>query len=813
MSRDAFTYRGSRIPYIIEDEPDPVAVARRAGDVATRAVRAARTLDRPNPDEVSLAEIGRDIGNAAGLDVDSIARAHPVAAATLDQVRYSPSALGMAAIPFSDEIIAATDAATDPNVDYADAAPRWSQYRSGQESLNPGSALLGYMGQGIASGPFMPGPPPVGNVGIVRAVASAIPRLAAEGAILGTVQGIDRTEGRPIAQASTYDPRADLLPQVQRFGTQAGQMARDAAHDATVGAALNVGLGSVVNAAGQAARNALRPNEMAPIREAFDSAIASHPSINEGLIDDLAIRPENVVIPELGTEARAAAPAAEAARTALGSGDVSGLSMSDLMGEGLRANPDLERLRAGGLVDRNQLRGANNTFGVPGLSDRMDRYGILAHGETIGTPQVIARAARVRDIAGDAIGRVREAAGDTFVDSETLTRRLQAIADQYRNTPDPDTHAIADEIERRIGMINGLGAGDAVVDPATNTVVDRLGSEIVDPATGASEPLNFLGFEDLQALVNAQRGRNASVYNGSITGNIPEARRAGLAAYSALNETRDDLAREALGESGLADYRLARDAYATGSTFAPRDRLPVNALHAPTLSRRMMMGSGASTGATIGYGLGGPPGAAAGSAIGAAVGYGVGSQIRNREHAILAAINAPGRGSLSEVGARVVRGLGNEMRNGATAEPLATDAIARLRSIGIEASAEEAPAILAEADQIRGRIPEIMQRIGAAIQANPTIAGQYQAILTASARRGTLQAALAAISRRDPQMVSNLVNNIGLEQPAQPYAQTAEDADLNTEPSTDEGDSWARAAEDADLDSDDEDQPPARPRR
>lgn len=811
MSRDTFSYRGSRIPYIIEDEPDPMAIVRGAGDIATRATRAARTMDRPNADEVSMAEIGRDLGNMAGLDVDSLARAHPVAAATLDQMRYSPSALGMAAIPFSDEIMGATEAALDPNVDYGDAARRMSEYRAQQESMNPGSAMLGYLGQGIVAGPFMPGAPPVGNMGVMRAVVSAIPRLAAEGAVLGGIQGLDRTEGRPFAEAMQYNPGADFLPQAQRFGQQAGQMARDTARDASIGAAMNVGIGSVVNAAGQGIRNALRPNELAPAREAFDSAIGSHPSIDEGLIDDIAIRPENVVIPEIAGEARAAAPAAEAARSAMGQ-NVSGLTVDDILGEGLRANPDLERLRAGGLLDRNQIRGAHNTFGVPGLSERMDRYGILGQGETIGTPQVIARAGRVRDLAGQAIERVRRSADDTFIDAETLTRRLQSIADEYRNTPDPDTHAIADEIERRIGMINGLGAGDAVVDPATNTVVDRLGSEIVDPATGVSEPLNFLGFDELQSLVNAQRGRNASVYNGSISGNIPEARRAGLASYRALNETRDDLAREALGEAGLADYRLARDAYATGSTFAPSGRLPAQNLTSPTLSRRLMMGSGASTGATIGFGLGGPPGAAAGSAVGAVVGYGVGSQIRNREHAILAAINAPGRGSLSEVGSRVIRGLGNEIRSGASAEPLATDAIARLRSIGIEAAPEQASAILAEADQIQGRIPEIMRRIGAAIEANPTIAGQYQSILTASARRGTLQAALAAISRRDPQMVSNLVNNIGLQEPDRPFAQTAEDADLATEPSTDEGDSWARAAEDADLAEDDEETPP-RPRR
>jgi hypothetical protein len=686
-----------------------------------------------------------------------------------------------------------------------------SQYRAQQEAMNPGSAIAGYLAQGIVSSPFMPGSPSVGNVGIRRAVMAAIPRLAAEGAVLGGIQGLDRTEGRPFAQALTYDPQGAFLPQAQEFATQAGQMARDTTRDASIGAALNVGIGSAFNAGGQAIRNALRPNEMAPVREAFDSAIASHPSIDEGLIDDLAIRPENIVLPNVEGEARAAAPAAEAARSALGE-DVSGLAMSDLMGEGLRANPDLERLRAGGLLDRNQLRGANNTFGVPGLSDRMDRYGILAQGETIGTPQVIARAARVRDLAGQAIQRVREAAGDTYVDAETLTRRFQAIADRYRATPDPDTHAIADEIERRIGMINGLGGGDAVIDPATNTVVDRLGSEIIDPTTGAREPLNFIGFDDLQTLANVQRGRNASVYNGSITGNIPEARRAGLDSYRAINDTRDELVDVAGGTPLMSDYRLGRDAYATGATFAPANRLAVQDLHSPTLSRRLMMGSGASTGATIGYGIAGPPGAAAGSAVGAAVGYGVGSQIRNREHAILAAINAPGRGSLSEVGAGVVRNLGRELRNGASAEPLATDAIARLRSIGIEATPETAPAIIAEAEQIRGRIPELMQRIGAAIQANPTIAGQYQAILTASARRGTLQAALAAISRRDPQMVSNLVNNIGLEQPSRPFAETAEDRDLSEDPQTStSADPWAQRAEDMDLDED-EDQPrrPAR---
>lgn len=848
MSRDGFRM-GPGLPaidYVDEDYRREQAAAqaleraRAAGDIATRARRQAVHAGGFVP----LSDMARDINTqvvapaitaATGVEDADVSgalamlgraaaeRLLPGGMVAADMFYgYSPEAVGFAAIPFSDEALAGIDAALSDRT-YAQTQPQYAARREAAEQANPASTMVGYGAQGIATAPLLPTSAAAGNAGAFRTGLRMVPRLAAEGALFGGITGADRSQSSVGATLSGMDEHRPLMERISQTGNAAAGLVGDTMVGAGQGAALNVAIGAPIAMAGQAFRNAIRPGETSAMRGAFDEAIRSAPSVDETIRDiELSVPDERA-----GLLAGIDMPAGG------GAADVTGamrqavpempaperLTLSSVMDELLSGNPDAERARAAGLLDRRQLRAAHNTMGLPGLSERMDRYGILARGEIAPTPEIAERATRVRDIAGDALQAFRREMGGEFVDVDTVANRLDDLAEQYAASPHADYAPIAQQLrndaayirqatqrgtispttqeaayaaaqrtyaddlarldslmaDRALADAQGNAARVAQLDQAIGEAQRRAAQSMQLPAatTPQRAPIGFIGWDELQSMINAQRERIRGIVTGSTVDNPGVRATANRQAYRAINEARDEAVRGAMGEDALGRYRLARDVYHTGSLISPPDQLSTQAMRSPQISRLAGTGTGATLGMTIGGQIAGAPGAAAGGVVGAGLGFGLGNKLRDYQHAILAAINDPMRGSLGEVAQESARSILARIRGTATA-PAMTEPIRMLLSMQPETVATGLRQLATSSDQevarmaqqgiaqmdVASRMPQIMQQLGERIIADPSVGGALRPALEAAARRGTLQAFLYRLNRTDPQAAADIAGMV-----------------------------------------------------
>lgn len=845
--------------YIREQEAAAaVARAQEAADIARRAQRRAQTAGG----FTSAAELGRGLatqvlpGIAEGLPLplppDARRRVgeavghgvRDVGAAVTEAVvpggmwaaenfyGYSPGAVGMAAIPFSDEALAGIEAATTDR-DYSETAPEWAARRAEAEAANPVSTLAGYGAQGIVTAPLLPMAPATGaGVSPVRAGLRMVPRLAAEGALFGGITGADRSDASVAGALQGIDPESPIAPQLGAAGDAASRLALDTMRGAGTGAALNVALGVPLTMAGQALTNAIRPREVETMRGAFDDAIRNAPSVDESIRDIELSIPEGREGVLAGIDLAPGGGAADvsgAAARAAGMPEPEPLTFGSIVDEMFSANPDAERARAAGLLDRRQLRAAHNTMGLPGLSDRMDRYGILARGEIAPTPEVVARAERVRDIAGDAIGQIRQQMGGEYVDAATVADRLDEVARQYAQNPHADTAPIvaqlradaqfirdasqagamapttqvrAYEAAQRtyaddIAMVDSLMAArreaEASGNPRSVAMIDRMLADAQRRAgrsmslPGATEPqaepIGFVSWDQLQSMINAQRERIRGIVTGSTVDNPGLRAQAQRQAYRAINEARDEAVQGALGSDALGRYRLARDVYHTGSLIAPPDQLGTQIMRSPQITRLAGGGTGATIGATIGGSVAGAPGAVAGGAMGGVLGFGLGNRLRDYQHAIFAAINDPARGSLSEVATNSANAVLARIR-GTAQGPAMTEPVRLLLSMqpdsvatGLRQLAQSDDRAVAQVAaqeltrlDVAQRMPQIVQQMGDRIASDPSFGGRLRPALEAAVRAGTLQATLARLARQEPEAVAAVVDEF-----ADPQGRTDEE--------------------------------------
>lgn len=844
MSRDAFRM-GPGLPavdYVDDDyrrEQEAAAAlqrAREAGNIATRARRQAVHAGGFVP----LSEMARDINTqivapaitaatgAEGADVsgalamlgrEAAERVLPGGLAAAETVYgYSPQALAYSAVPFSDEALAGIDAALSDRT-YGETQPIYAAQREAAEQANPVTAGVGYLSQGLATGPFMPMPPAAGNAGALRTGIRAIPRLAREGALFGGIAAADRSRSSVGAALSGIDENAPIMEQMSKVGSETSDLIADTARGGVQGAALNVALGVPLTIAGQAVRNYMRPGETQAMQGAFDDAVRNAPSVDETIADIELSVPQGREGVLAGIDMPAGSGAADvtaAMREAVPDMPApQRLTLSSVMDELLTGNPDAERARAAGLIDRRQLRAAHNTMGLPGLSERMDRYGILRRGEIAPTAEVAERATRVRDIAGDALQAFRREMGGEFVDVDTVANRLDDLAEQYSARPHADYAPIAQQLRNDAAYIRQATqrgtisptTQEAAYAAAQRTYADdlaRLDSLVADRALADAQgnvarvaqldqaigeaqrraaqsmrlpsatepqraPIGFIGWDELQSMINAQRERIRGIVTGSTVDNPGVRATANRQAYRAINQARDEAVEGAMGRDALGRYRLARDVFHTGALISPPEQLSTQTMRSPQLSRLAGTGTGASVGAAIGGQVAGAPGAAAGSVVGGALGFGIGNKLRDYQHAIIAAINDPMRGSLGEVAQDSARSILARVRGTATA-PAMTEPIRMLLSMQPETVATGLRQLAASGDQeiaaaaqqgltrmdVASRMPQIMQVLADRIISDPSVGGNLRPMLESAARRGTLQAVMYQLNRTDPQAAADL---------------------------------------------------------
>ena len=178
-----------------------------------------------------------------------------------------------------------------------------------------------------------------------------------------------------------------------------------------------------------------------------------------------------------------------------------------------------------------------------------------------------------------------------------------------------------------------------------------------------------------------------------------------------------------MGAQAIRDYRLSRDAQHVGRTV-PEDGRSVRLAH------RAGMMAGVSLGGTVGGQVGGLPGSILGAGVGGLVGNAAGRRWVQYEPAVMAAMADPAAGS---VAARARGVLGNMA--GRLTSPV-------------------------EAVTVRAT-PSVVARLALAA---PESLGRYGRLLSDAARRGTVDAALAAIRQHDPAGAAEIEQAIPIEQ-------------------------------------------------
>jgi hypothetical protein len=817
----------------LDDDDAPISGLR------TTATQRATHDDRdPRDERVSLGELTlglhelpADIAGALNLRAEGPLRAigrgaydtvfggGPIFPGLMD-VEYSPSTLGYESVPFSDEISGTVDAfANDRPI--SDAVPEAREHRRDLRERNPGSALAGTIGQGLALSPLLSARAAAGASRAAptlwNAVRSGAVQGAREGALYGGLSGADESEASVLSSGSDIlSGRTAPLPGLAELGNDALELGMDTGAGAGVGAGVGGVFGGGMGAVGSRLRTGMTgvtpEAEAAAEVEARRRAIAEAESVDDAFTNyGASAHPSEHIDPMAAPSSGAAGfrGLSDAAEQPIGLDD---------MAEAIRENPDIAHVRALGLSDRRQLRGAQNVFGMRGLADRADMYGLLRRGEIEPTNVVQQRAVALRDRAGiglrDIADRFRSGGGR--IDMRGAITEMEDLAARYRGVRDVESQAIADSIEADIRQIMEgegnlrlpRGIDDATAVEPWAQQMGRASADNVPPTVRAAPPtmrrrpvelydgppleldddlavgaapsrpgvtnpgapefdtIPLASWDELQSMIRLRDQRNMGFLSGSNTA-APDARRqAGIEMRRILNRARDRAVRDGLGSAAEAEYRQLRDMFATSATVAPPNQLSAAQLSTPTLSRRLMAGSGMTVGAQIGSQIGGAPGAAVGGLGGGLAGYALGSGMRRYEWSVLAALNnAPGG-----VGA-AVPDIANQLLARVRGRP-GYEAASRMAGQDAVAAVREAAERIGDADVISladeglnligsmRRLPTMMRRAREALRVSPESFGRYAQPLLDSIRRGTFASVMADIQREDPDAAASIEQNV-----------------------------------------------------
>lgn len=713
-----------------------------------------------------------------------------------EDLGYSPIAMGMNAVPFSDEILGLASSIGDDAPSYDEAQQAWSDARNAQSTNNPWSTRIGALGQMAITAPIpiagsvaeftLPNvlraaaPTAIGGTvaGAVGGAATARPGERLEGALhggltggtLGTIAGLGGAVGQglrlsaaapEVGNAGTFFRRAgagaseglgysaaataDMMPgRISDYSDAADTFERVAPYGAAMGAgiaplaeAAAVPFRAIRRIAGQSA-----PEFTAPTGSTYDEVLG----------DISGAVPEGE-LPGLSAEYDLAA-SADRTRARIASERGEGGLLENATRLGLRKDPTASRLQSIGLAG-NEIDRAAASFGGPrNLLEAARRHGWLRELSTYDPGDELRVIAEGRDEAGRQIQqdyrRMREAG--VSESGATIADDIDAIAEQMAAVRDPRAQARAAALRDQANMYRyGTDA------PLSADELQYM-EGVESPQVPADELFTTLRYRSDQ---NQQAWRTPGE-------RLRPEQQAMLDVQRAEIRARRRMAERLFTPEEYARHQLVLDRYHTGRALAGAGE------GVPGIDQRqwgdfrgvMGAGLGADAMRTV-PGFNNP----LGSALGAAGGF-VASRLGARyQPSIMATINESGFASMPQTLQGTARSVIESIRRGG-ASTTVPDAIARMAEHPPQSEAEIAAGLEAlrsyareagpEAQRViqpaeaQAEWPALIRTVDRVARAAPERFGQIGDMLRSASERGTLPVVVQYLARTDPDTVARI---------------------------------------------------------
>lgn len=723
---------------------------------------------------------------------------------------YSPLALGMNAVPFSDEIMAYVASRGENAPTYEEAERAFNDARSTSSQSHPISAFAGGIGQaaityglplsGAVSEFTLPGvaraaaPTALGGAALGAAggaltsrpghriedtlggAATGLGAGAAAGTLGAVGQGLRLTAAAPeVGAAGSFGRRvaggaaeglgyaAQQTPDMMtgRIGNP-GEALDTFGQIAPYAAGMGGGMGAAgaVLAAPGALWRTVRDVASEPRGVQMPGA---RPEYDEALADVIGDIPDDALPGVLASEGRDVDLSSSAARArAISEGNGRGSWLERAARLGLTQDPYEARLQSLGLAGRDIER-ASASFGGPRqLVEAAREVGLLRQNSAYDPSTELAAVAATRDEAGrvvqDYYRRLRES-GAT-VSGSSIGDDVGAIADRFERIDDPraQSRAVAlrnQEADFRYGR--GVRPDDTL--PGLD---GPLAQELPARELSADELLNNLRY---------RQQTNREIWNTPAERTRPE-QQSMLDVQRAEIGARNRLAEGELDPSDYARLRDAQNRYRVGVALAgPSGSTPmIDRRQWGNLRAWMGVGPGAAAARSV-PGLDNP----LGTVLGGAAGF-IGSRLGARyQPSIMATINESGLQSLPATIQASARALRDSIQRGgvaavdeatlsglsALAERAPSDdaglssALQTLRDAAARAGTPEAAQAIQPAEAMH-EWPSFLRGVERLARTSPERLGQFGDLLAASAERGTLAAVIYTMARRNPEAAARL---------------------------------------------------------
>lgn len=417
---------------------------------------------------------------------------------------YDPVALGTAALPLADEAIGAVEHLRTGRP-YREAQASAEQWADEAQRRSPGSALVGTLAQGAVAAPL--------------AAEMTLARGAGAGGALGAAGGFLGSEGESGADRAlatlrggltggAYGATAGGLMQGGRLlGMQNapgvfGRLGRSALGAGLEAEGAGIGMGALESGgrvgSEEQARDALRT-----VPSSF--GLGAGLGLTTGALGAMARRRR---APGLADDVVDVAPT-DLDETALLVDEAEDLAPSALTGTRSQRNADMQRIRAGGAIDRgirNRLvRAFNPGNAERGLSEaaRVAREsGISPPGEFQTLDRTLENAIRARVRSGEELGslyRQVEEGGGVFR-GDAISRSLQPRIDRLSRLRSP-TVAQQDELAALRARADDLRFGSRGMTPERAELERFRAAEPLDPADVERIPDDVAGLPGLDREV------------------------------------------------------------------------------------------------------------------------------------------------------------------------------------------------------------------------------------------------------------------------------------------------------------------------
>lgn len=589
-------------------EPTPYASDLDLYDVF-RNVQATMQANTPRPadpvaDDSTLSAIRRGIAAHAAAQNTPAANARRARAqearATSEAQRETPisnmaighNAADAVTLGFADELYGAgaavRDAVANPDTDletaYRANRDRFRMDLSDASARYPTQASLGAI-TGNVAGMALPLPGALGRLGQGATWARRAAGAATLGAMYGGLSGLGHSE----TELSTDVDMGDVA---------------QAASDAAIPAAKGAVAGGAMSAGIDAARGLAAIRRAAVDRARINAALGDRAQriIESGEIPDLAGRAAdeidlfNAARDDIGDEIVAAA------QRERGVSQPVQTSIRDEVTGILRENPDINRLRAAGIVGKPAMRRvALMEGGIEGVASDLDLMGVTQRGEVMRTSEGARRAEEIGRIAHRQRNAVLAAADEAGVrvNGQDIADDIRRRMEPLRSMPSARARAQLEDMERSAQVFEGRILQDGI------RVPDDL--PVIAPTYTQAE-LDQIA----QHYGRLGRHQNTSELPALEVANARDVRRAIVTARENALNAWDPAQARRFENAQRASHELLEIVPARGMS-----ELDARAANRSTSMSDMQAGiAGASTGAAAGGSVAGPVGAVAGGGLG-----------------------------------------------------------------------------------------------------------------------------------------------------------------------------------------------------